>query len=289
LLSQSIHLVSAALSDMEERELNQDMLRFLRQITSDGVIDREEVWDLGLFLKENEAARNTWPGDSLWGTLEEIFADDVVDADEVAHLEKEIHGIELECQKRSPAPADSPAAPELTASEVSLPQVDLQLDIESQIPNKPASKVDLNTHSCTCSDWLNNRQNNPARTIARMCRCMATGFELAINAKPGEAESWGAHFIDLARLLSTYGLGGVAEANWRVLHGPGLEYFVSWDQGPWASVFADNGEGIFERFGYQRTEKRWSYGVRPTGAAALEKFFGDQNQSDDGNTVFLKK
>jgi hypothetical protein len=274
---------------MEERELNQDMLRFLRQITSDGVIDREEVWDLGLFLKENEAARNSWPGDSLWDTLEEIFADDAVDADEVAHLENEIHAIELVCHNRTPAPTEVEAAPELTASAVTLPQVDLQTDIESQVPNKPASKVDLNAHTCTCSDWLNKRQSRPAGSIARMCRCMATAFELAINAKPGEAESWGAHFIDLARLLSTYGLGGVAEANWRGLQGADLKYFVSWDKGEWASVFADNGEGIFERFGYHRSAKRWSYGERPIGAAALEKFFGGQAKDEDGNTVFLTK
>lgn len=273
---------------MEERELNHDMLRFLRQITSDGVIDREEVWDLGHFLQDNEAARTSWPGEALWKTLADIFADDVVDPEEAERLETEIRAIELECHRRTKAPADSAETPALDESEIELPVVDFEIDLDSPIPNRPASHVNLKEHTCTCQDWLNKRKNSPANSIARMCRCMAGAYEIAINAKPAEAEGWGSHFIDLAQLLSTYGLGGIAEANWRVLQGPGMEYFVSWDEGPWASVFADNGEGIFERFGYLRPEKRWSYGERPQGAKALEAFFDAQAQETDG-TIYLQK
>lgn len=118
---------------------------------------------------------------------------------------------------------------------------------------------------------------------------MANGFELAMNGKPELYEELGAGMVNLLRLLSTYGLGGVSESDWRQLDGDGHYHFVSWDNRDWVNVFTENDEGIFERFGYNRRENRWAYGLAPVGAGAILHFVKEQLQDQEGKTVFIGK
>lgn len=103
---------------------------------------------------------------------------------------------------------------------------------------------------------------------------MSTAFERALNGLPDLYEQMGPHLVNLIRLLSTYGLGGIAEAEWRLLEGAGFHHFVSWNRGEWIAVFTENDEGLFERFSYNRSEKRWAFGVKPVGEGELLHFFG---------------
>jgi hypothetical protein len=101
---------------------------------------------------------------------------------------------------------------------------------------------------------------------------MSTAFDRALNARPELYDALGPHLANLIRLLSTYGLGGIAEAEWRLLEGAGFHHFVSWGADNWVAVFTENDEGLFERFSYHRGEERWAYGVKPAGEDCLAHF-----------------
>ncbi|MGB0582619.1 MAG: hypothetical protein ACPGVU_23280 [Limisphaerales bacterium] len=106
---------------------------------------------------------------------------------------------------------------------------------------------------------------------------MATAYERAMNANPELYEKLGPDMVNLVRMLSTYGLGGLSETNWRKLEGEGFHLFVSWNNDDdWVAIFAENDEGQFERFGYNRKEERWAFGVLPAGAGAVLNFIGNQ-------------
>jgi len=63
-----------------------ETLRMIRRVTADGILSIDEVWDLAEFFNENSDARNCWPGNILWPTLQSVFDDGVVDEDELEAL-----------------------------------------------------------------------------------------------------------------------------------------------------------------------------------------------------------
>ena len=276
---------------MEERVVHQQTLDFIRHITSDGIVEKDEVWDLGRFLSDTKEARVSWPGNALWKILEDIFADNVVTDEEAESLTKQLVDFEKEIHDRNTEGKPAPAATEedYAVKELTLPKVDLSLDVESHLPKEPASKVNLQEHTCCCRDWTNHRKEFDTDSIGRLCRCMATGFERAMNGRPELYEQFGSGMVNLIRLLSTYGLGGVSEADWRQLDGDGYQHFVSWENGDWVSVFTENESGIFERFGYNRRENRWSFGVQPVGAGAVINFVKTHLRDEDDRTIFIGK
>ena len=262
---------------MEDRTVNEETLRIIRHITADGIVEKDEVLGLGRYL-ENYDARTTWPGDVLWEILQGVFADGVVDESETEDLTRRLQVIEKECHQRN-TPADGPSialAGQYQVREISLPEVDLTLDVEAPRPGEPLSKVDLRQHTCTCDDWKAKHQEFAPDSVGRLCRCMATGYQLAMNGRPDLCDQFEPNLVNLLRLLSTYGLGGVAESNWRRLEGDDFNLFVSWDdQEDWIAIFAESEEGHFERFGYNRSEQRWAFGVVPHGAGAVLHFLDE--------------
>lgn len=275
---------------MNEQSLNEELVHFLRQITADGVVDKQEIWDLGTLLHVNDDARNEWPGPVIWGILEQIFSDNVVTDEEARDLTERLREIEKECHARNSAGDVAEAEPvDYEVRELELPAVDMMMEVESHLPGVVPSKVNLMEHTCTCQDWVSHRQNFSRNSVGRLCRCICTAFERALNARPGLYDELSPHLVNLIRLLSTYGLGGIAEAEWRLLEGAGFHHFVSWDEGDWIAVFTENEEGLFERFGFNRREKRWAFGIKPVGAGALRRFFEEveENGEQSGDTIFI--
>jgi len=263
---------------MEDRTVNEETLKFIRHITADGVVEKGEVWALGRFLKSDQDARNEWPGNVLWEILGEIFADDVVDDAEAEDLTRRMREIELECYRRNTPAGAEPDEPDeaYEVIDLKLPPVDLKLEVESDRPGVEPSQVDLQARTCTCRDFEQKHSAFEPDSVSRLCRCMATAYERALNGMPELYDKLGAPMVNLIRLLSTYGLGGVSEDNWRLLEGGNFHHFVSWGGGDWVSVFSENEEGIFERFGYNRRERRWLYGVKPVGAGAVLHFIANR-------------
>jgi hypothetical protein len=264
---------------MEDRTVNEETLKFIRHITSDGIVEKDEVWDLGRFLKSDRTARGEWPGNVLWEILGEIFADDVVSDEEAADLTTRMREIEKECHDRTTDAGGEKVEPDELYEEIDLelPAVDLQMEIEPHRPGDAPAKVDLSGRTCSCPDWAENRKDFAPDSVGRLCRCMATAYERALNGMPDLYEKLGPHMVNLIRLLSTYGLGGVAEDKWRLLEGGNFHHFVSWDDSDWVSIFSENEDGLFERFGYNRKERRWLYGVKPVGAGTILHFLAHRH------------
>lgn len=78
-----------------------ETLRVIRRITADGMLTMEEVWDLAGFLNNHRTARNEWPGNVLWPTLQSVFDDGVVDEEEMAALGTMLSEVSLQAANMS--------------------------------------------------------------------------------------------------------------------------------------------------------------------------------------------
>jgi hypothetical protein len=193
--------------------------------------------------------------------------------EEASDLTRRLRGIERECHDRQASCAvGGQRCGDYTVHQLELPTVEMEMEIESTLPGEAPARVDLRLQTCTCEDWQSYRVRYPVGGFGRLCRCMSTAFERVLNARPELHEQLGPHLVNLIRLLSTYGLGGIAEAEWRLLEGEGFHHFVSWGSDRWVAVFTENDEGLFERFGFHRDERRWAFGMRPVGEACLAHF-----------------
>ncbi len=74
-----------------------ETLRVIRRITADGILTTDEVWDLTQYLNESRDARNSWPGNVLWSTLQSIFDDGVVTDDELEVLGAMLVDVGTQC------------------------------------------------------------------------------------------------------------------------------------------------------------------------------------------------
>ncbi|MGB0582618.1 MAG: hypothetical protein ACPGVU_23275 [Limisphaerales bacterium] len=133
--------------NMEDRTVNEETLKFIRHITADGIVEKDEVWDLGRFLGNNNAARSSWPGDVVWEILEGIFEDNIVDDSEAEDLTQRLQGIEKEIHTRNTPEGGIKVDQEqpFETRELSLPAVAETMEIEAVRPNDPVSTVDLQT------------------------------------------------------------------------------------------------------------------------------------------------
>ncbi|MBG87178.1 MAG: hypothetical protein CMO80_09800 [Verrucomicrobiales bacterium] len=78
-------------------------IRKIREITEDGKLEVDEVWNLSEYLTANPDAQQRWPGKKLWPIVEQVVEDNVVTKDELRMLAVEIADIE---EMRSDISAD---------------------------------------------------------------------------------------------------------------------------------------------------------------------------------------
>jgi hypothetical protein len=155
---------------MSDNTTNEELIHFLRQITADGIVDKQEIWDLGTFLHVNDDAREQWPGPMISKILQGIFEDKVVTDDEAADLTERLRGIEKECHDRNvTVGVGIEPSNDYAVSELALPVVEFQAEIEASLPGRAPSRVGLSGHTCTCEDWRKHRAAYPAASIGRLC------------------------------------------------------------------------------------------------------------------------
>ena len=78
-------------------QAHMETLRRIRRITADGLLDEQEVHDLAEYLRGEKTARDQWPGTILWPTLESIFEDGQLSAEELRIMGDILVGILAEC------------------------------------------------------------------------------------------------------------------------------------------------------------------------------------------------
>ncbi len=260
---------------MQKEHVHTETLKCIRLITLDGEITTEEVWDLATFFNDNPDAQKYWPGSVLWPHLQQIFADDVVTVDEMNELGKRLRDLEKVCETVSTEDIPegfSETYQSLEETEFILPLINKTILIEGRGEAKPRYLADLRSHSCDCQDWFKRRKDLPKRSPGRMCKHLLQAFGMSQPTDSDDDEPWPKPFVQLIQGLLDCGIDAAAAAYWRKLVWNDISCIVGWGGSDWCSIYQRDRQGTFERFGYNRTERRWAYGEIPPDFALIRKY-----------------
>ena len=237
-------------------------IAYLRTLTFDGYLSSDEVWSLARFLNQNEECQSTWPGTLLTPLLGDAFEDGTLSQSEMNALAEAISNIEHEWMSRvsTENTGDLLIDSAVHIDKPRIPTLPIKAPVEGR--NDAQWVVDLAEHRCTCPDW-SDRSQWPVGHPGRFCKHVA--FALARTGKV--LDPW---FQALVDDCFSRGRGTPSSADWLLIElRPRRHALVSTDNTEWCNVFAPGGEG-YEHFGYNRLQKRWSYGSAPGAAGYIE-------------------
>ena len=252
------------------KQIAEPVVRFLRGLLYDGELSGDEVWSLGNWLnKQDRRILEEWPANKLVPLLQGVFADGEVTIEEMQEVARTLVLIEdkwtstyAECEDPLPARDQKTYTLQDFRGRPLLPVVDLLQTVESMSGNGQYS-VDLRQHTCTCGDWVSKRRQAPLQDYKRVCKHVASLFHQHDVGNQINDSLFTAFIVDHAsRERGTH-----PSDSWfldsfdsqQVLYGCS-------DESPWINVFAPQG-GNVERFGFNRIDRRWSYGESPRGFA----------------------
>jgi hypothetical protein len=256
------------------KELSEPVVRYLRGLLFDGELSGDEVWCLASWLnKQPKDICGAWPANILIPLLQNVFEDGEVTVEEMRAIAEALVQIEQEWLTRFalkeenfdeiPQSDQSP-----TSGSPSLPVVSYVGNVESS-SGAGEYEVNLANHSCTCPDWVGKRRSTPAQDYRRLCKHMAQLFHTLELGTETSDLAFEAFIIDHA----SRGKGTFPRDEWTVETVNGKRVLYGHSPGaPWVNVFAPRGDS-YERFGFNKDEKRWSYGESPYGFA---KFFREK-------------
>lgn len=241
-------------------------IRFLRNLTSDGLLSGEEIWSLANFLNDNEESQQSWPGNLLFGMLHSAFDDGQLTEEEMELLASTVAQIEQEWLAKNPSQRrayEQSAVIQLPPLvKPRMPSVDFQVHVPSA-RNDLTFVVDLARHSCTCDEWP-KRKPWPEGHPGRCCKHVAYAF-----ARSGKVvEPWFQAILDDC---FERGRGTNPGDDW-VMFKPEKRrpVLISGGETSWSWVYSFT-EERYERFGFNRADNRWSYGAEPPEAVLVEK------------------
>jgi hypothetical protein len=137
--------------------------------------------------------------------------------------------------------------------------------------------VNLETVSCTCEEFISHRQNHDVHEVGRLCKHLVRAYK---NAGIWPEQE------DIVRVLLENGpLYSVAWSYDNIyseqLRSGAKVYFGTKTDRAWVDVYTrkrKQGEkagrftGAYSKYGFNRTEKRWSYGDGPPAAKEIREF-----------------
>lgn len=265
---------------MIDRETAEPVVRYLRALTYNGELSTDEVWQLADWLNQQpDKIVNSWPAKPLVNALQTAFADKKLTHAELEELAHIIVAIEELWMETFPASSDG-AAEDLLGSAVALveeakPEAP-QLPIVAEMPADGRSDtftVDLQHHTCTCSDWTDQRAAFLEGDYRRCCIHLVRAFHgLADEQETVRRDPLFMAFIEEHARRNT---GAEVDIIWRgvVVNGVRVLYGAA-PTSEWVHVFAPDEDGHYKDFGYNRRKKRWSYGERPREVAwQIESIF----------------
>jgi hypothetical protein len=241
----------------------QRTIGFLRTLTADGLLSTDEVWSLGKFFQDNPACQNEWPGTLLYPMLGSAFDDNQLSDEEMEVLASTIASIEQEWTEKHPhKEGSSEPLKTLSVIQPAMPKLDLSFEMPVQKEEK-SFLVSLLNHTCSCLDWR-QRQIWPLAHPGRCCAHIAHAF--ARTGKP--MEPWFQALLDDCFLR---GRGTDPVDDWLLIELPKSKpALVSGGPGEWCAVFTAEPKD-YERFSFNRLNRRWSFGEAPAAAAAIER------------------
>jgi len=248
-----------------KEELHKPTLRLIRQITADGVLSVEEVWDLGHFLNDNREARHAWPGTVLWETLQSVFEDGVVSVEELEALGSIIRDIDAESSSIEVEPEEPISAQAIGIEPFLLPDVDRESTLQTD--GGHSHEIRWTGPTCSCTEWKKSRGQLAARHPGRLCQHLVTAYRELISEK-GKLDC-PASFAGLINELAELFRGTEASGDWKLVHVGDTDYLLVTGSDAWSHVHGASQSGEHERFSYNRETSRWFFGQRPRDAAAI--------------------
>jgi hypothetical protein len=257
---------------MIQRETAEPVVRYLRTLTYNGELSTDEVWQLAEWLNQQpDKIVESWPAKSLVGALQTAFADKKLTEAELEELANTIVAIEELWMEAFPESADREAEELLTSAaivEESKPEAP-SIPIAAEMPDESRADtftVDLQHHTCTCPDWVENRAAFPEGDYRRCCVHLLRAFQNL--AQEHESVRRDPLFTSFIEEQNRRNQGAEVDSVWRVVvvNGTRVLYGAA-PTSEWVNVFAPGDDGAYRRFGYNRRKRRWTYGDRPPDVA----------------------
>jgi hypothetical protein len=148
-------------------------------------------------------------------------------------------------------------------AEPRLPSIDITVEIKSHTEKDVIYAVDLTGPACTCPDWRGWRADLPVGHLARCCKHTFDAYSQIVPR--GLWPGWIGAYIAAGWRVSP-------KTEWSLISIDSNTWLVSTPGGDdeWMNFYAQE-NGLYERFGYSLTEKRWSYEIEPSSAKKLLK------------------
>lgn len=245
-----------------------ELIAVCDSILEDGEISGEELYRLAEWLNGNQEACHHWPGNLLVAPLQEVWADGRVTKTEMRQIGRLLIQIRKAWAKRQTEAAlqsafDNAAriASALNLSQPRMPSIPYVTRVRSQTDSSMFYEVDLSEPRCSCPDWQSKRYALPQAHLSRCCKHVFTAFG-QLEPESGWP-GWLGAFVNLSWPPHP-------SQQWMVIRtGRGL-VLASTAPAGWANVFAPE-NGTYDRFGYNVTEDRWSYGTEPTDSERIAR------------------
>lgn len=249
----------------------------IRRVTADGILEVDEVCDLGRFLNDDREARHSWPGTILWETLQSVFEDGVVSTEELDAVGAILASIEAECASkpdlnltmyirtvsRAEREAKSAAVPEPFVSPL------IPGRIRRATDGGADHEVNLEELSCDCEDWKKRRAELAQGHPGRICRCLAQAYAEALEE--GLGKDWVQPFVGMIRDLAGLFRGSDLAPSWQTVMIGDHQYLIASGGGEWVHVHGPATDGEYDRFSYRRKDRSWFFGAEPPDADAIAR------------------
>jgi hypothetical protein len=244
--------------------LSENTLSFCRSLTVDGELSAEDLWELGNWLNLNPECCDHWPGDELAEVISKAFSNGSVSSTELKQIASKFSAIERKAGKLREVISLETAAETFDPLVCQLPSIEKKTVIKSFSDPDTTYTVDLSVHSCSCQDWISNRRKAPEGSLSRCCKHVA--LALHKTSPDGGWPDWLGAIIDDCRLGKR---GTNPSDTWSVVRIRDQFVLFSKGKGDWSNVYSMH-QGTYSRFGFNRAEKRWSYGMRPYFSATIQ-------------------
>ena len=253
-----------------------ELIALCEDILDDDEVTVEEVNSLGDWLDSHEEARRSWPGEVLAAPIQEVRLDNKVNKTELKRVAALLRRVQKEWVRRREEAVQlatvekaTAASKRLDLSVAVLPSIPVTVQVKSHSDRKLLYDVDLTGPSCSCPDWRGKRSHLPTGSLTRCCKHVldALGQVQPVDGWPG----WLGAFLE-------HGWRPHPDKRWFVVGSSPDFSLVSTGGNDWADVFSMVNDR-YQRFGYNVSERRWSYGQSPTRATEIAKAIGRQSSA----------
>jgi hypothetical protein len=240
----------------------------LQEVIADGELTIKEIYQIGHWINDNKSVRADWPVNDFYKLLKGALTDGKIDLHEAGEVARLIQSVLREWSRRN-APPKTPSVSEVVASAIGsfdiasprLPSIPIQMQIRSHSDESVVYRVDLAGPSCECPDFNPQRSKLPPGNLSRCCKHILEAFS-KVRPEIGWP-GWLDAFIE-------FGVRPNPEQKWQVARMLDEHALLSSANKGWVNLYTHDSNGN-AKFGYNISERRWSYGKEPKYASSIAK------------------